>query len=75
MLALELVKDRETREPAADETKALVQYCHSNGLIILDCGTLANNVRLLMPLAISQEQLDKGLGILREGLVRVSGGS
>ena len=71
MLALELVKNRETREPAPELTKALVNRCQADGLIILDCGTLGNNVRLLMPLSITQEQLAKGLGILRGGFKSV----
>ena len=52
MLALELVKDRETKEPAADEAKALVQVCLAKGLVILACGTFGNVIRFLMPLNI-----------------------
>ena len=73
MLALELVKDRKTKEPAPEQTKALVNFCHSEGLIILDCGTLANNIRMLMPLTIAQEQVDRALEIIRRGLAKVSG--
>lgn len=72
MLALELVKDRATKEPAAEEAKALTTYCHRHGLIILDCGTLGNNIRTLMPLTITDEQLDQGLGIMEEGLKHIS---
>ena len=72
MLALELVRDRRTKEPAPELTKALVKHCQNAGLIILDCGTLGNNVRLLMPLSITEEQLSKGLDILREGFRRVA---
>jgi 4-aminobutyrate aminotransferase/(S)-3-amino-2-methylpropionate transaminase len=68
MLAIELVKDQKTKEPAPELAKALVQYCLHNGLIILDCGTLANNVRMLMPLTITGEQLEKALSILDGGL-------
>jgi 4-aminobutyrate aminotransferase/(S)-3-amino-2-methylpropionate transaminase len=68
MLALELVKDRETREPAAEAAKKLTAYCREHGLIILDCGTLGNNIRTLMPLTITPEQLAKGLAILEDGL-------
>jgi len=73
MLALELVEDRAAKTPATDKTKALTRYCHSQGLIILDCGTYANNIRFLMPLTITQEQLERGLKILREGFEQVSG--
>jgi 4-aminobutyrate aminotransferase/(S)-3-amino-2-methylpropionate transaminase len=64
MLALELVKDRETKEPATAETKALVKYCYENGLILLACGAHGNVIRTLMPLVITDEQLAKGLCIL-----------
>ena len=39
MVGLELVKDRTSKEPAVEETKALVRYCYENGLILLSCGT------------------------------------
>ncbi len=68
MVAMELVKDRTTREPAAAETKALVKFCFDRGLIILACGAYGNIIRFLMPLVITDEQLEKGLAIVRDGL-------
>jgi 4-aminobutyrate aminotransferase/(S)-3-amino-2-methylpropionate transaminase len=68
MMAMELVKNRETKEPAAEAAKSLVTFCRQKGLIILSCGTYSNVIRLLMPLVISSEQLAKGLSILDEGL-------
>jgi 4-aminobutyrate aminotransferase/(S)-3-amino-2-methylpropionate transaminase len=68
MMALELVKDRKTKEPAADEAKALVRYCYEKGLIILVCGSFNNVIRAPMPLVIKDEQLDKGLSIMYDGL-------
>jgi 4-aminobutyrate aminotransferase / (S)-3-amino-2-methylpropionate transaminase / 5-aminovalerate transaminase len=72
MLALELVVDRASKKPAADAAKKLTAYCRERGLIILDCGTLGNNIRTLMPLTITAEQLAKGLRILEEGLKHVA---
>jgi 4-aminobutyrate aminotransferase/(S)-3-amino-2-methylpropionate transaminase len=68
MLALELVKDRHTKEPATDKAKALVKFCHGKGLIILSCGNFGNVIRTLMPLVITDDQLDRGLAIFEEGL-------
>ncbi len=68
MLGLELVRDRETKEPASDEAKKLVQLCYEKGLIILSCGNFGNVIRTLMPFVITDEQLDKGLTILEESL-------
>ncbi len=68
MLALELIEDRASKRPAAEEAKKLTAFCREHGLIILDCGTLGNNIRTLMPLTITPDQLAKGLGILEDGL-------
>jgi len=72
MLALELVADRASKKPAADAAKKLTAYCREHGLIVLDCGTLGNNIRTLMPLTITPEQLAKGLSILEDGLAHVA---
>jgi 4-aminobutyrate aminotransferase/(S)-3-amino-2-methylpropionate transaminase len=71
MLALELVKDRQSKEPAPELAKKVTTYCHQHGLILLDCGTLGNNLRTLMPLVITDEQLERGLAILERGLEQV----
>jgi 4-aminobutyrate aminotransferase/(S)-3-amino-2-methylpropionate transaminase len=73
MLALELVKDRENKEPAPDAAKALVKFCYEKGLVVLSCGNFSNVIRTLMPLVITDEQLDRGLTILEEGLSLISG--
>ena len=72
MLALELVKDRETKEPAADKAKELVEFSHKKGLILLACGNFGNVIRTLMPLVIEDEQLERGLAIMEEGLATLS---
>lgn len=72
MQALELVKDRKSKAPAADEAKALVQFCLDRGLVILACGTLGNVMRVLMPLTIEDALLEKGLDIVEEGLAAIS---
>ncbi len=72
MLALELVTDREKKTPAADAAKALVEYCFDRGLILLACGIYGNVIRVLMPLTITDAQLEKGLGIMEEGLASLA---
>lgn len=73
MLAIELVKDRESKEPATDEAKKLLQLCYEKGLVVLSCGNFGNVIRTLMPFVITDEQLDKGLSILEESLTEVAG--
>ena len=72
MLALELVKDRESKTPAADEAKALVKSCYEKGLILISCGNFGNVIRTLMPIVITDEQLEKGLAIMEEGFAGLS---
>ncbi len=72
MLALELVLDRNTKAPATDKAKELVRTCYENGLILLACGNYGNVIRTLMPLVITDEQLERGLSILHDGLVSIS---
>ena len=73
MLALELIKDRETKESAAEEAKALVKFCYEKGLTLLSCGNFSNVIRTLMPLVITDEQLDRGLSIMEDGLASLIG--
>ena len=70
MLALELVKDRETKEPATDEAKTIAAHCLEKGLIILTTGVAGNVIRTLMLLVITDEELERGLGILEEAFNR-----
>ncbi len=72
MVAIELVHDRETKAPAADKTKALTAYCFDKGLILLSCGNYGNVIRTLMPLAITDAQLDKAIAIIEEGFAAIA---
>jgi len=72
MLAMELVRDREKKTPAADETKKLVKVCYEKGLVLIACGEYGNVIRTLMPLVITDDQLDRGFAILEEALREVS---
>ena len=71
MLGLELVKGP-NKQPAADEAKQLAGDCLENGLVILTCGSYGNIVRILAPLVITDEQLERGLAILEQGLAQIS---
>ena len=72
MRGLELVRDRETRNPAKEETEEILKYCWQHGLIILPAGTFGNVIRLLVPLVITDDQLDEGLSVLGAALASVS---
>jgi 4-aminobutyrate aminotransferase/(S)-3-amino-2-methylpropionate transaminase len=68
MLAIELVKDRETKKPAAEEASTLVKYCVDHGVLVLVCGTFNNVIRFLPPLVIADQELNKGLLVIEEGI-------
>jgi 4-aminobutyrate aminotransferase/(S)-3-amino-2-methylpropionate transaminase len=72
MCAIELVRNRETREPAEAETKEIAHYCYEHGLITITAGTYNNVMRILVPLAITDEQLDEGLQVMEAALAAVS---
>jgi 4-aminobutyrate aminotransferase / (S)-3-amino-2-methylpropionate transaminase / 5-aminovalerate transaminase len=69
MLALELVESQETKEPAATLATRTTAAARDRGLILLSCGLYGNVIRILVPLVISDEDLDRGLEILEEALV------
>jgi 4-aminobutyrate aminotransferase/(S)-3-amino-2-methylpropionate transaminase len=71
MQALELVSSRQTRAPAEEETKRILQYCYEHGLIMITAGSYGNVIRLLMPLVITDSQMDEGLDILESALATV----
>src|ERR1700682_6477281 len=71
MCAIELVRNPDTREPADTETKEVARYCYEHGLITITAGTYNNIMRILVPLAVSDEQFDEGLGVLEAALVSV----
>ena len=68
MVAIELVKDRKSKEPDAALTSAVLGHAEKRGLILLSCGVSANVVRLLAPLTIQENVLEEGLDILAESL-------
>ena len=73
MMAFELVKDPNTREPDAALTAAILASAERRGLILLSCGTAANVVRLLAPLTIPDAVLEEGLGILSAAVKEAAG--
>ncbi|HEU4401127.1 MAG TPA: hypothetical protein VFT43_03405, partial [Candidatus Polarisedimenticolia bacterium] len=64
----EFVKDRATKEPAKEIVAKILRLCYERGLIAISAGTYGNVIRTLMPLVITDEQLEEGLEIL-EGAV------
>ena len=74
MVGMELVKSPKTKEPATEETREVVRRCREKGLIVLSCGVHHNVIRTLIPFAITDGQLEKGLRVLEEALASLSRG-
>ena len=72
MAGMELVRDRETKEPADTETARVLALSRERGLILLRSGVHHNVIRTLMPLSIPDEQLDEGLDMLGSALAEVA---
>ncbi len=73
MIAMELVTDPDTKEPAAALTSAVNKGCHERGLITLTCGTYGNVFRFLPPLSISDDLLHEGMDVLEESFAAAVG--
>ncbi|GAA4585588.1 hypothetical protein GCM10023107_01180 [Actinoplanes octamycinicus] len=67
MIAMEITEPG-TLEPDPARTAAVSRACHDRGLLTLTCGTYGNVLRFLPPLVISDQDLHRGLDILREAL-------
>jgi 4-aminobutyrate aminotransferase/(S)-3-amino-2-methylpropionate transaminase len=68
MLALELVSDRGTKEPAPELATAVIEHAAERGLLLLRAGVDGNCIRVLLPLVTSDAELDEGLDVWEEAL-------
>ena len=70
MLAIEFFNPK-TKMPDGDVTKAIVNKCLEKGLIVITSGTYGNCIRILSPLFIENEILEKGLNILEQTIQEI----
>jgi 4-aminobutyrate aminotransferase/(S)-3-amino-2-methylpropionate transaminase len=68
MLALELVHDRASRNPAPELVAAVCEEAFRRGLLLLSAGVYSNVVRVLCPLTITDAELEEALGVWEEAL-------
>ena len=61
-------QSQDKREPASEETKQITQYCYEHGVITISAGSYGNVVRLLMPLVITDAQMDEAMDVLEGAL-------
>lgn len=70
MMAMEFVKNGDPLQPDAELCSEVMEGCGKNGLIIISAGTHKNVIRVLSPLVITDQQLEKGLDILEQEIKR-----
>ncbi len=68
MRALELVEDRNTKDPDKERTDRAIRNAYERGLLLVGAGTYGNVIRTLMPLVISDDELEEGLDVLEDAL-------
>ena len=69
MNAIEIVADRESREPAGDLTAEISRIALTKGLVLVTAGSTRNVIRVLVPLSTSPDIINEGLDILEESIV------
>ncbi len=71
MLAIELVHDRESKDPAPELVAAVCDEALRNGLLLMSAGIYSNVIRVLVPLTIADGELDEALEVWERALERV----
>jgi 4-aminobutyrate aminotransferase/(S)-3-amino-2-methylpropionate transaminase len=71
MVAIELVHDRESKNPAPELVAAICEEALRNGLLLLSAGIYSNVVRVLVPLTIADGELDEALDVWERALEHV----
>jgi 4-aminobutyrate aminotransferase/(S)-3-amino-2-methylpropionate transaminase len=68
MVAMELVKDRKTKEPAKELAGKIVAEGLKRGLLLLSAGTYGNVIRVLVPLTVEDAVLEEGLDVMEQAI-------
>jgi 4-aminobutyrate aminotransferase / (S)-3-amino-2-methylpropionate transaminase / 5-aminovalerate transaminase len=68
MLAIELVEDRATKQPAPKLVQAVLDAALQRGLLLLKAGVYGNAIRVLCPLVVTDAELDEALAAWEDAL-------
>lgn len=71
MQGVEMVKDRQSKEPAPQEVNHLFEETRQRGLLIGKGGLYGNVLRISPPLTATEEHIDEGLEILDHAFAQV----
>ena len=68
MLAIEFVRDRDSKEPNPELATAVTEAAAERGLLLLKSGIYANCIRVLCPLVLTDAELDEALEVWEDAL-------
>ncbi len=68
MIGVEFVKNTSTKEPYPELVTAIVREAARHGLIMENAGTYLNVIRMLCPLVVTDEQMEKGFEIFEQAI-------
>jgi 4-aminobutyrate aminotransferase len=71
MVAVELVKDRTTKEPATRWRNKIINKAFEKGLLLLGCGE--NSIRFSPSLTVTADEVDVCLSIFEEAVREIAG--
>jgi 4-aminobutyrate aminotransferase/(S)-3-amino-2-methylpropionate transaminase len=71
MLAFELSEDGDPQRPAPGLTSEIIKRCIADGVLVI--AAAGHNIRLLPPLTIEDEQIDRGLDVVERHVLAVGG--
>jgi 4-aminobutyrate aminotransferase/(S)-3-amino-2-methylpropionate transaminase len=72
MIGLELCHGRDPRRPATEAVAQVTRACRQRGVLVLPAGRDGNVLRVLSPLVISDEDLDRGLTAIEESVLALT---
>ncbi len=68
MMAIEFSEPGDPTRPAKALVTQIIDRCRDNGLLIIPAGVLGNVIRVLSPIVITDEELDRGLDIFEDAV-------
>jgi len=71
MIGIEIVKDKETKEPSKELTQKIQLKCFKRGLVFWKAGRYSNVARFLPPLVITEELMERGLEIVSDSIKEI----
>jgi 4-aminobutyrate aminotransferase len=70
MVGVEIVKDKKTKEHAAEERDRIIELAFERGILFLGCGP--STIRIAPPLVVSKDEADVAVDVLEECIALTS---